>query len=666
VVSRDEIIDAVWEGRFIAEATLTRAVADLRRALGDSQRTPLYIETIPKRGYRLVADVAAAGQPAVIDHAAQAPRGSALPVVLPFPAPPASVDDRQRGTPDAGRIADRLASARRRRFVGRQAEIALFQSALRSDEPAFVALHVTGEGGVGKTTLLQEYALVADEAGRTVVRIDGRNIEATPLGFLVALSHGIGADRCDLAAIRERWPAGGVLLVDTYELLAPLDEWLRETLLPQLPAGSLVVIAGRHEPGTAWRTNVDWAGLTRIHSLGNLDPAESRAYLTRCGLPAEQHGAALAFTRGHPLALSLTADVLTRGARLASSPLETEPEIVRLLIETFVQDVPSREHRLALHACVTGRALTEPLLAAALDRDDVHDLFDWLGRLPFVESGPYGLFPHDLARDVVYMDFRWRDPDAAYRITERLIAYLYGRLAVAHGLEGLRVWFELIYLQRYNPHLRPFFEWVGFGTTFAQTAGVADHRAILEMVESYEGTLSAAIARHWLERQPRAFLTVRSVTGELIGFVCHLKLEAATPEDLAVDPAVANAMAHIERYGPAATGEHTVYTRFMMHREHYQAQVLAPVAASSSQNWTAPGLAWCFIAVADPDLMEPLFAELHIWRVRESDFEVGGRRYGVFAHDWRVENAEQWLRLKAERAWRIQHAPAAVGAPAAT
>ena len=93
-----------------------------------------------------------------------------------------------------------------------------------------------------------------------------------------------------------------------------------------------------------------------------------------------------------------------------------------------------------------------------------------------------------------------------------------------------------------------------------------------------------------------------------------------------------------------------------MHRERYQTQVLAPVAASCSQNWTSPRLAWCFMAVADPDLMEPLFTELHIWRAREADFEVGGRRYGVFAHDWRVENAEQWLRLKAERAWRIENA----------
>jgi DNA-binding winged helix-turn-helix (wHTH) protein len=646
VVSKDEVIDAVWEGRFIAETTLTRAIADLRRALGDDQRNPQYIETIPKRGYRLVAPVAATGP---------SPGATS--------AHPDKGQQQDGATPDLARIAERLAAARRQRFVGRQEEIAIFRSALQAGDPPFVALHITGTGGVGKTTLLHEYARVADEAGRHVVRIDGRHIEASSLGFLVALSQALGAPRCDLSAVLERWPAGGVLLVDTYERLATLDEWLRDTVLPQLPARSLVVIAGRHQPATAWRTYLDWAALTRVHALANLHPDESRTYLTRCGVPVQHHEEALTFTRGHPLALSLTADVLTRGDRLAPSRLDAEHEIVRLLIEKFVQEVPSRDHRLALHACVTARALTEPLLAAALDRDDVHELFDWLGHLSFVESGPYGLFPHDLARDVVYMDFRWRDPDAAYRITERLLSHLYDRLERTQGLDQLRVWFDLIYPQRYNVHLRPYLEWEGFSTTFAEMARAADHDAILEMVERCEGPESAAIARRWLDRQPDAFLAVRNVTGELIGFACHLRLDALSPDDLASDPAVARAVAHVKRHGPPGAGEHTTYVRFFMHGERYQVPVPACIAASASQHWVAPGLAWCFIAVAQPDLFEPLFTELHVWRARDADFEVGGRRYGVFAHDWRVENAGQWLRLKAERAWRIEHAlpPARLG-----
>ena len=59
VVSKNAIIDSVWEGRIISEGTLTNTIAELRRALGDDARHPRYIETIPKRGYRLVAPVEA-------------------------------------------------------------------------------------------------------------------------------------------------------------------------------------------------------------------------------------------------------------------------------------------------------------------------------------------------------------------------------------------------------------------------------------------------------------------------------------------------------------------------------------------------------------------------------------------------------------------------------
>jgi DNA-binding winged helix-turn-helix (wHTH) protein len=224
VVSKDDIIDAVWQGRFIADATLTRSIADLRRALGDDQQPHQYIETIPKRGYRLVAQVSrrgdAAGAPPVARRAHHSTDS------------PAAV----------GRIGDRLALARRSRFVGRAAEIEFFRSALLAGNQPFVVLHLNGEGGVGKTTLVGEFARVADELGRRVVRIDARNIEASPTGVLAALSQALGVERVDLPAVIECWPTGAVLFIDTYELLARLDDWLRQTLLPQLPAQSLVVI----------------------------------------------------------------------------------------------------------------------------------------------------------------------------------------------------------------------------------------------------------------------------------------------------------------------------------------------------------------------------------------------------------------------------------------
>jgi len=54
-VSREALIERVWEGRFVDEQVLTRAVSDLRKALGDSPKSPRYVATVPKRGYRLLA-----------------------------------------------------------------------------------------------------------------------------------------------------------------------------------------------------------------------------------------------------------------------------------------------------------------------------------------------------------------------------------------------------------------------------------------------------------------------------------------------------------------------------------------------------------------------------------------------------------------------------------
>jgi DNA-binding winged helix-turn-helix (wHTH) protein/Tol biopolymer transport system component len=58
VVTRQNLIDDVWQRRMVEDDVLSRAVAELRKALGDDTRTPRYIETIPKAGYRLCATVA--------------------------------------------------------------------------------------------------------------------------------------------------------------------------------------------------------------------------------------------------------------------------------------------------------------------------------------------------------------------------------------------------------------------------------------------------------------------------------------------------------------------------------------------------------------------------------------------------------------------------------
>lgn len=56
VVTKDDVLAHVWHGRFVSEDTLKASFYQLRRALDDSARAPRYVETLPKRGYRMLID----------------------------------------------------------------------------------------------------------------------------------------------------------------------------------------------------------------------------------------------------------------------------------------------------------------------------------------------------------------------------------------------------------------------------------------------------------------------------------------------------------------------------------------------------------------------------------------------------------------------------------
>ena len=57
VISQEQLIAGVWNGRNLSENSVAVVIGQLRRALGDDAREPRLIETIPKRGYRLAATI---------------------------------------------------------------------------------------------------------------------------------------------------------------------------------------------------------------------------------------------------------------------------------------------------------------------------------------------------------------------------------------------------------------------------------------------------------------------------------------------------------------------------------------------------------------------------------------------------------------------------------
>jgi len=74
VVAKDRLLDEVWGSEAISESALTRTVTELRQALGDNVEQPRMLETIPKRGYRLIAPVTLSGVTAEAPAARTIPR----------------------------------------------------------------------------------------------------------------------------------------------------------------------------------------------------------------------------------------------------------------------------------------------------------------------------------------------------------------------------------------------------------------------------------------------------------------------------------------------------------------------------------------------------------------------------------------------------------------
>ena len=57
VVEKQEILEDVWDGTYVSDEVLPNAIWELRKALGDDARKPRFIQTLPKKGYRLIAPV---------------------------------------------------------------------------------------------------------------------------------------------------------------------------------------------------------------------------------------------------------------------------------------------------------------------------------------------------------------------------------------------------------------------------------------------------------------------------------------------------------------------------------------------------------------------------------------------------------------------------------
>jgi hypothetical protein len=147
-------------------------------------------------------------------------------------------------------------------------------------------------------------------------------------------------------------------------------------------------------------------------------------------------------------------------------------------------------------------------------------------------------------------------------------------------------------------------------------------------------------------------LVFRDSKGQVAGFLGMVALHQTTPDDREQDPALRSTWTYLHNQAPLRPGETGTLFRFWMAKDTYQA--VSPIQSLIfvivvRHYLTTPGLAFTFFPCADPDFWEPIFTYGELARLLQADFTVGGHRYGVYGHDWRVMPPVAWLNMLAER-----------------
>ncbi|HTK25943.1 MAG TPA: winged helix-turn-helix domain-containing protein, partial [Pyrinomonadaceae bacterium] len=162
IVEKDTLMEQVWGDTFVEEGNLAYTVRLLRKALGDDPDSPKYIQTVPRRGYRFVAEWQAVKE----------------------------TPSKIRSAFSQGVFGNGLAEVIGSSLIGREKELAELTKLLENDKVGFVTL--TGPGGTGKTRLAKEIsALIGKQFSEGVVFVDLTAV-TDPLLVASAIAHELG------------------------------------------------------------------------------------------------------------------------------------------------------------------------------------------------------------------------------------------------------------------------------------------------------------------------------------------------------------------------------------------------------------------------------------------------------------------------------------------
>ncbi len=536
------------------------------------------------------------------------------------------VDGGETSEPTIGPVLDRT---RRDSFVGRGAELSGLLAATTS--PATVLAVVHGPGGVGKSALLSALCDAVIASGHRVVRADGADIDISAEGFATAVG-----DLTDHPTV----------VIDRFEQLDSIADWIWQTWIPGLPLGTHVVVAGRVPPPESWRSDPAFIRHAHVLALRNLPHEQATELARRRGIHDDTEVAALVRgTFGHPLAIVIASDVhrSTNDGHTTLGVLFGHPDVSARLLEHFLDESVTPEQRAALWVCGHARRVDRSLLRAALDLDDTtaDELLTWLLARPYAETHPDGLSVHDVVRDALDRDLRVRDREAFLTIHSRIRTLTLERMSRADGREYDRLAGDLFHLHRGNPAAQVFYSFDDLGALVSRPLrdDPAEHAWLCS---AYGPEHRSETAAHWIAAQPQAWTVFEDAVGERAGAALFVRLDQASADQIDADPVARWAIDEIARRRPVEPGEPTMFDAMVNFNTPEEPGAIADqVAAESLRRWHIQGLGWVIMSTALEPVWEPLWSYVGFERL--GTCPVGDALIAVWARDFARSPYVEWL-----------------------
>lgn len=490
LVTKDELLDSVWQHRHVGESVLKVCINELRQALGDNARAPAYLVTVARRGYRFIAPVTEINPSEKAEEFAEkSPTGI------------------RRATPPGSRA---------NWWIGREtAQAQLLTIWGHSLKGLRQIAFLTGEPGIGKTTLIEMFLNEISDYAPLVLRM--RCVEhfgqgeallpmietiekhcRAPEGVkMIELLHRHAPiwlaqlpsvlqpeerealQREIFGASRERMIREGCELLETLSKDAPLIlvledlHWSDHATLDFLgllarrsESAALLVLASYRPVDAALQAHsvalvhreLQLREMSSEIAIDPFSPDEVKNYLTRrfpaMEMPDSVSQALFARTAGHPLFVSNLIEYLVSQHRHWPPARELMvdkalPDTIRRVIEREIERLSLDERRVLDVASVIGSHFSVILLGAVLDMEiaEVDRCCDVLVRrgqilLPDgMEQGSQGdvgghyAFRHALYVEVLYQRFA---PGQIIRLHLRIgecLEKVHGKLNLKHAAE---------------------------------------------------------------------------------------------------------------------------------------------------------------------------------------------------------------------------------------